>query len=350
MSPVPLILWMVAVAHTVLAGRVCPRPPEIPLATVDIKKEEYNLGEEITYSCNPGYVPQSGSRRFTCPLTGRWPIVTLRCIPKKCSYPGPLNNGKIHYTHLSYQSLVSFSCDAGYILQGHKTSQCLADGQWSEKLPECQSVICPPPPVSPFGALFYLRLKPGNILVFQDVVKFECLSPLALFGNETAKCLANGSWSALPECRSVQCPHPVQVENGYINLAVRRTYQYNENVTYGCYPPYVLDGPAVSKCDKTGNWSIKPTCRAPCTIPVKRATVLYNEQKVKLQDHFRDGIQHAETIWFFCKNKEHHCSYTVPAQCKDGTLSVPPCFKERGWFSSLVKTDVADLTPCESIN
>ncbi|XP_032994781.1 beta-2-glycoprotein 1 isoform X1 [Lacerta agilis] len=292
MSPVPLIFWTVALAHTVLAGRVCPRPPEIPLATADIQKEEFNMGEEITYHCNPGYVAQSGSRSYTCPWSGRWPIVTFRCIP----------------------------------------------------------VVCPPPPVSEFGALTYHKLLPGNVSVFQDVIKFECLPPLALFGNETAKCLASGNWSELPECRSVECPYPEQIENGFINFALRRTYKYKETVQYGCNLPYVLDGASASSCEKTGTWSTKPACRAPCAIPVKRATVLYNEQKLKVQDHLRDGIKHGETIWFFCKNKEQQCSYTVPAQCIDGTLSVPACFKERGWLATMVKTDVADMTPCENIN
>nr|XP_034959913.1 beta-2-glycoprotein 1 isoform X2 [Zootoca vivipara] len=350
MSPVLLIFWTVALAHTILAGRVCPRPPEIPLATADIQKEEFDIGEEITYHCDPGYVAQSGSRRYTCPMSGRWPIVTFRCIPKKCHYPGPLENGEIQHTGFNYQSFVRFSCDPGYILQGKKTAQCLADGQWSEKLPTCQPVVCPPPPVSEFGALSYLKLVPGNVSVFQDVIKFECLPPLALFGNETAKCLASGNWSELPECRSVECPYPEQIENGFINFALRRTYKYKETVQYGCNPPYVLDGASASSCEKTGTWSTKPACRAPCAIPVKRATVLYNEQKLKVQDHLGDGIKHAETIWFFCKNKEQQCSYTVPTQCVDGTLSVPACFKERGWFSNLVKTDVADMTPCENIN
>lgn len=64
------------------------------------------------------------------------------------------------------------------------------------------AVICPPPPVSEFGALSYHRLKPGNISVFQDEVKFDCLLPLALIGNETARCLASRKWSKIPECRS----------------------------------------------------------------------------------------------------------------------------------------------------
>lgn len=61
---------------------VCPRPPEVPLATTNTNKEAYRPGEDIVYECNPGYVPRSGSRRYTCPLSGVWPTITFRCIRK----------------------------------------------------------------------------------------------------------------------------------------------------------------------------------------------------------------------------------------------------------------------------
>ncbi|KAJ7318004.1 hypothetical protein JRQ81_004166 [Phrynocephalus forsythii] len=350
MTPVLLLFWAAALAHPVLVARACSRPPEVPFASIDAPKAEYNVGEEILYHCNPGYILRSGSRKYICPLSGRWPSISVTCIPRKCPYPGPLPNGNIELTDLSYPNFVNFSCEPGYTLQGPKTSQCLADGQWSAKLPQCQPVICPPPPVSEFSALSYRRLKSGNISVFQDKIELECLPPLALFGNETAFCQANGSWTAMPECRSVECPRPQEIENGFIQFALRRSFHYKATVTYGCNDPYVLDGPTESRCEKTGQWSTKPMCRASCQIPVKRATVLYNDQKVKVQDHLQSGIRHAETIWFFCKNKEQHCSYKAPAQCIDGVLTAPTCFKERSWFGSVFKTDVADLTPCENMS
>lgn len=66
---------------------------------------------------------------------------------------------------------------------------------------------------------------------------------------------------------------------------------------------------------------------APCKIPVKKATVLYKGEKVAVQDGLKEGIQHDETISFFCKNKEKDCVYTVPTSCIDGNLTVPECFK-----------------------
>uniref|UniRef100_A0A452J251 Beta-2-glycoprotein 1 n=1 Tax=Gopherus agassizii TaxID=38772 RepID=A0A452J251_9SAUR len=316
--PTVLFLWIVTLAHCALAGHVCHKPPEVPFATVDVDKRVYEVGEEITYTCDPGYSHQSGSRKYTCPLSGKWPINRMRCIPKKCPYPEAMRNGIVHVIDLNYQGLIHFS-----------------------------SVTCPPPSLPEFGVISYHKLTPGNESVFQDIIRFECLPSFALFGNETATCMANGNWSDIPECRYVKCPHPTGIENGFINFEVRRTYHYMDSVDFGCQPHYVLDGPRESRCEKTGSWSIKPTCKAPCKIPVKKATVLYNGRKIKVQKDLKEGIQHAETIFFFCKNEIKKCGYTIPTQCINGQLTVPSCFKEIGIFAAIWKTDPADLTPCD---
>lgn len=69
---------------------------------------------------------------------------------------------------------------------------------------------------------------------------------------------------------------------------------------------------------------------APCNIPVERATVLYNGQKISVKK--LKNLQHAETIWFFCKSKTEKCSYKIPTQCIDGELSVPGCFEGMNMF------------------
>ncbi|TFK03687.1 Beta-2-glycoprotein 1 [Platysternon megacephalum] len=111
--PTLLFLWTVTLAHCALAGHVCHKPPEVPFATVDIDKRVYDVGEEITYTCDPGYSHQSGSRKYTCPLSGKWPISKMRCIPKKCPYPEAMINGIVHVIDLNYQSLIHFSCEPG---------------------------------------------------------------------------------------------------------------------------------------------------------------------------------------------------------------------------------------------
>lgn len=60
---------------------------------------------------------------------------------------------------------------------------------------------------------------------------------------------------------AVECPYPEDIENGFINFALRNTYRYADRVNYGCNPRYVIDGAVESRCEKTGRWSPKPTCR-----------------------------------------------------------------------------------------
>ena len=65
----------------------CPKPDELPFSTVVPLKRTYEPGEQIVFSCQPGYVSRGGIRRFTCPLTGLWPINTLKCMRKSASFP-----------------------------------------------------------------------------------------------------------------------------------------------------------------------------------------------------------------------------------------------------------------------
>lgn len=73
-----------------------------------------------------------------------------------------------------------------------------------------------------------------------------------------------------------------------------------------------------------------PSSVAPCKISLKRATVLFNGQKIKA--NALNTIQHAETIWFFCQRETENCGYKTPAQCIDGQLSIPDCFEGMNIF------------------
>ncbi|XP_066188445.1 beta-2-glycoprotein 1 isoform X1 [Sylvia atricapilla] len=347
MQPLALLGCLVALSHCALASKVCPRPPEVLFATLNVDKKVYEVGEEVEYTCRPGFMPNNGQRKYTCLPTGKWAFNTLLCLPKRCPPPPPLQNGKMDFEEFQYQSSVTFSCDPGYNLVGSRTSQCMADGKWTGAFPQCQPVTCAPPSLPEFGVLSYRRLSPGNVSHFLDTILFECVPPLALIGNETATCMANGSWSSIPVCKVVTCPTPIGIENGFIEFAVRRTYHYNESVSFGCQPGFVMEGSKHSRCENTGNWSTKPVCRAPCKIPVKKAVVLYNGEKKRVQNDLKDGILHGETVSFFCKNKEKSCAYTVDVACVDGNFTLPACFKERGFFSTLVKKDPSEMKACE---
>lgn len=66
---------------------------------------------------------------------------------------------------------------------------------------------------------------------------------------------------------------------------------------------------------------------ASCSVSVKKATVIFEGERVKIQEKFKNGMLHGQKVSFFCKNKEKKCSYTEDAECIDGTLEIPKCFK-----------------------
>lgn len=67
---------------------------------------------------------------------------------------------------------------------------------------------------------------------------------------------------------------------------------------------------------------------------------------MKIQEKFKNGMLHGQTISFYCKNKEKKCSYTEDARCNDGTIEIPKCFKEHSSFA-FWKTDASEVKPCE---
>ncbi|XP_029424265.1 beta-2-glycoprotein 1 isoform X3 [Nannospalax galili] len=280
-SPV-LILFSTFLFHVAIAGRTCPRPDDLPFSTVVPLKAAYDPGEQIVYSCKPGYVSRGGMRRFTCPLTGMWPINTLKCIPRVCPFAGILENGAVRYTTFEYPNTISFTCNPGFYLNGTNSAKCTEEGNWSPEL---------------------------------------------------------------PSCAQVKCPFPSRPDNGFVNYPAKQVLLYKDKATFGCHDTYTLDGPEEVECTRAGNWSAQPSCKATCKISIKKATVLYQGERVKIQEQFKNGMKHGDKVSFFCKNKEKKCSYTEEAQCIDGTIEIPKCFKEH---SSLAfwKTDAWDVKAC----
>nr|XP_006635542.1 PREDICTED: beta-2-glycoprotein 1 [Lepisosteus oculatus] len=326
-----LLLCEVSLQPSANAVKVCGRPPLIENAEMEDDRRVFEAGEETFYTCKPGYKTTGGSRKVVCTLSGAWSRPTLKCSRKSCPVPGPLLNGQIQFpVDISFQSVVNFTCHEGYVLQGAHTSQCQHDGTWSQPLPVCETVTCGLPDIPQYGLIHHTKKITGNTTQFGDVVKYECSPPYALFGNEFGSCQANGNWTKPPECKIVTCPFPSGIPNGFMTFAVVRDYGYREKIKYGCNPSFIPDGPLEIQCEKTGNWSAKPVCRASCIIDIRRGRIFYSSKKIWIEDLPEKRVQHSEHVAFYCKNEEKKCGYPVVTQCVDGTLNIPECFKEPG--------------------
>lgn len=101
--------------------------------------------DTVTYECYAGYALQ-GTNPVTCLQTGKWSTAPT-CTPTLCPAIATTNftNGVVKLEvgdGTQYGSLYSYTCNAGYVIQGHPRVICQGDGKWSADMPVCQKLKC----------------------------------------------------------------------------------------------------------------------------------------------------------------------------------------------------------------
>ena len=56
-----------------------------------------------------------------------------------CGDPGTPINGEHNLSSTTYNSVVTYTCDVGYRLQGVNSRTCQSNGQWNGSVPQCIS-------------------------------------------------------------------------------------------------------------------------------------------------------------------------------------------------------------------
>ena len=59
-----------------------------------------------------------------------------------CGDPGIPNNGATTGATTTFDSVVTHTCNDGFVLVGADERTCLASGNWSAPLPFCESKLC----------------------------------------------------------------------------------------------------------------------------------------------------------------------------------------------------------------
>ncbi|KAF2976101.1 hypothetical protein EK904_014672 [Melospiza melodia maxima] len=262
------------------AGIPCEPPPDIPNGQHSGRlQSEFHYGTAVTYSCKHG-LPLHGEPSIHCttrdghsgvwseplpacgaPLrvgklqpagitapaspragTGRageclinifsrkmifsvlklQPLVASHCpaLPEEASCPVPqIQHGRIVAARAAYahRDTVTFQCDPGYAIRGHREIQCQPNNTWEPPVPVCEqgkswlfSVLaggCRAP-----ARLGFAELKEPyrNQTVFPEGsrVEFECQPGYSqrLGVSPAITCLSNQTWSAALEfCKSTSC-------------------------------------------------------------------------------------------------------------------------------------------------
>ncbi|KAJ8262625.1 hypothetical protein GJAV_G00168490 [Gymnothorax javanicus] len=217
-------------------------------------------GMVIAYRCHAGY-ELSASAPLACQEDGTWNGTAPQCLPATCPPPASPEHGSITVSDSALGSLVQYSCDKGYELQGQSVRQCLSGRQWSESAPTCKPVSCGDPGGLSNGFVL------GDSFFYRDMIHFRCELGFVLRGSNASSCLADGRWdNEKPWCEPLSCGPPRIPADVVMD---GDDYTFNKQVVYSCQPGFVLEGPASSLCLASGSWShTSPSCRrAVCVRP-----------------------------------------------------------------------------------
>ncbi|KAI8485001.1 hypothetical protein Bbelb_372470 [Branchiostoma belcheri] len=211
----------------------------------------------VTFTCNPGYV-LTGAVNAMCQANMTWSNTVPTCLPVECPARAAPANGAVNPTGaVSYPNSITFTCNSGYTLNGAATPTCQADGTWSSPVPTCQAVQCPALTAPANGVV-----SPTGAVSYPNSVTFTCNSGYTLTGATSSSCRADGSWSnSVHTCTAVQCPARAAPANGVVSPT--GAVSYPNGATFTCNTGYTLNGVATPTCQADGTWSNPvPTCQA----------------------------------------------------------------------------------------
>ncbi|XP_069375236.1 sushi, von Willebrand factor type A, EGF and pentraxin domain-containing protein 1 isoform X3 [Paralichthys olivaceus] len=259
--------------HPTCVLLTCDPPPSISHG--HYRGSEFQVGRKVQYVCNEGY-ELVGDSVWTCLKYGRWDKTRLpRCSPVQCPEP-PLEVNHLVLKGLDSESgTVELSCEDGYVLEGARILRCTPSQEWNDTFPVCKQVFCGPPPEVSFGSTS-LSSPP---FPFGSAVTYKCMDGFTLKKEGSVSCLASGLWSSpSPECIPVECPQPVEVSNGIVDV---QGLMYLSKALYSCRTGYNLVGNSTVLCGEKGLWiGGVPSCRPiECSIPkqITNGKVVYTK-------------------------------------------------------------------------
>ncbi|KAG8570229.1 hypothetical protein GDO81_011162, partial [Engystomops pustulosus] len=218
--------------------------------------EDYIVGQNVTYICQPGYTmdPKSSFTR-TCTSNGTWSGVIPVCKAVACPYPPQVSNGKLEGTNFDWGFSISYACLPGYELSFPAVLTCVGNGTWSGEVPQCLPKFCGDPGIPANGK------REGKSFIFQSEVSFVCNSHYILVGSGTRICQADGTWSGSPprciEPTLTSCVNPGTPRHGFQNNTYG--YQVGRVVQFSCKNGYLLHGSTSRTCLPDLTWSGMPT-------------------------------------------------------------------------------------------
>ena len=212
-------------------------------------------GARVHYECITGYTDTNGHDYLTCDENENWVGNIPICMPVTCDSITSLPNGNVNNASgFTYQSIVMFSCNTGYDLNGTSLILCQGNGSWSDNIPTCDIVECQDQDMPENGYKF------DHNLTYGSSIQFGCENGYDLSGDSFITCEADGTWNGtIPNCIPVNCPDVINnPENGSKNSSL---ISFGSIVSFNCDEGYYLNGTDAIICEADMLWSDSiPSC------------------------------------------------------------------------------------------
>ncbi len=245
----------------------CGVPTQIAHSVLETR-DIYTYGEYFSLDCLEGYRLR-GKKSFLCQADGSWETLEAECVLQTCSFVGTghtlingssfLFNNPVDY---DYGTIVQFSCERGFELQGASVVTCSANNSWEPALPTCVPVKCPKPDIENS-----LIAEGASTLVFGKNLTVTCVTGYKVMGNEELSCTVDGSWfPEVPKCVLVTCSHP-SFARAHGRMVVIKSpkrgvgYPFGITLKFDCNEGFEMRGSDVTECLASGLWSNEnPRC------------------------------------------------------------------------------------------
>ena len=224
-------------------------------APLNVSTDMTTFGGTATYTCDAGY-DLNGSASRTCQMDATWSGAAPTCDIRSCPTLANPANGSVAAATLTFGSTATYSCDTGYALSGGATRMCQSDATWSGAAPTCQIVDCGAAPTAPRTAA-----RPAPARPTTRPLSYACDTGYTLSGATSVTCLDTGAWSDVAHtCTIVDCGAPPMPADG---SASATTTTYLSTATYSCDTGFTLNGVSSRTCQDDGSWSdTTPTCES----------------------------------------------------------------------------------------
>ncbi|KFP35232.1 E-selectin, partial [Chlamydotis macqueenii] len=226
---------------------------------------ELTWGTTCEFTCEEGFA-LTGPATLQCGSSGAWDRQQPSCAAVRCEAVAPPEEGFVTCDRapadLTYRSRCDFHCSEGYVLDGPSSTECTAQGQWSEPVPKCKAVTCPALKMPAHGAGNCSH--PSVELTWGTTCEFTCEEGFALTGPATLQCGSSGAWDRQqPSCAAVRCEAVAPPEEGFVTCdRAPADLTYRSRCDFHCSEGYVLDGPSSTECTAQGQWSEPvPKCK-----------------------------------------------------------------------------------------